>query len=335
QLRVSARPRELDEVIAHLRWKYYANPAGEAIGVVAEADHKLAGVVSSIPLAINSNGNPEIFHLGASTAVDESFRGGFVLSQLFKEFYAEHRRRGTRAIFGFPNRAAYTIGERRFAYQQLLRIYDFHIPLRYSTLARRFSLPGKTPVLLRACNKIAQSMLRSLDLVRPFSFLQQGRLAITEVREVSADYSNFWFDAAPSLENAVFRDQQYVVWRFFQEPYAHYRFFEARRAEELIGYFVLAPGSVVRVIDFCTKTPSLYAEDLFWCLLAVASNLPGAQTLRFIISDSRIEELICSVGAQCPNFSFFSWVRFDQDPDLNRFTRPDKWYISANEYGLG
>ena len=308
QLEVFERERDLHEVTAHFDWKFFRNPYGEPLVMLAEDDGRIVGAHGGVPYSIIVKGQEITAVYIQTSAVLEDYRGQGIFRRIQELFIEYTKDRFEKPMyFGFPNPLTLGIGNKSLVYAPLLDLNDYLIPLDELTVNIQ-SENGTSLVLKR-------------ERIEP------------------EDYEEFWSDARKSYPIICNRDLKSIRWRFFQEPYSVAHFVSLRRQQRLVGYFVVTPNRVSRVIDFfCVREPSLM-QEAFVEMARYLRAFPQVEQIRFAVANNEIESFLSglntSIAGSCPLVScpdLFKLV--DSELDASAQEKSD-WYVTTNEWTVG
>ncbi len=84
-------------------WKYLANPAGPAIGYVAEVGTRIVGQYAVFPRRFSGDGREMFMALSGDTMVHPEFRRQGMFVELARRTYETASSQGIDIVFGFPN----------------------------------------------------------------------------------------------------------------------------------------------------------------------------------------------------------------------------------------
>ncbi|MFN0207931.1 MAG: hypothetical protein ACKVS6_16610 [Planctomycetota bacterium] len=203
------RPRTLDR----WKWQFEQNPVpgGKELVLLAVDNAanptKVVGHFGGVPIRMFDRGESKIAILAVDQMVDPAYRRGLRRPGLFGnlglEWFEKHQKPGTNdLVFGFPNLAHFRIGS---------------AVLRYEVVRTQ-------AVLYR----------------EPLSPLAPGGgIEVKEVFVANEEYDLLFERLAPDMRLLVWRDHQYLNWRYFKHPDFKYRMFEARGAGALRGWMVV------------------------------------------------------------------------------------------------
>lgn len=195
--------------LAHWRWKFEENPAGQQIMLAVTETGEIVGHYAGIPVRVTVDGKPFIFSQPVDTMISPSHRRGLKKPGLFPnltlKFAEEYGGRDRAAVtFGFPTDEHSRLGQRLMGYVAL--------PPVVKLVKRIGSGPHRTP------------WQQMVDL------LHRVRVQVREVDRFDAPVDRLWARCERELRVATVRDARYLNWRYADCPDVHYRLLQAQEA---------------------------------------------------------------------------------------------------------
>jgi hypothetical protein len=216
--------------LEHWRWQFKANPYGGPFVSMArrESDGLVVGSYSVMPVKLNLMGRSVLACQSVDTAVHPDHRGQRLFETTASDCYEWGASAGLKAVVGFPNASSYpgfmrTLGWRRIAFpdQHVLRLGIG------AALARRTGIP-----VLPSLADAGYRLQRRIGLGSQRALLRRlaGEALTFRVHDrVPAAYEALW-NACRSLEVlSVWKDTQYVGWRYDQNPDHRFTYFAMHR----------------------------------------------------------------------------------------------------------
>ena len=248
------------------RWKYFANPAGEAaVGVALDGD-RVVSIVAGTPKQVRVGAEEVLaFELGDFiTAADHRKRGLF--SALINLVCEAARERGAAFAFVRPNDVSFPILQSRLGFIEPKRMEQRRFVVLSNALERKVGIPAG---LVRAFGVDALTRLRALGRV-------SSSITIEPVRRFGEPIDKLWDASRREYSFCVVRNRDYLNWRYVDSP-TPYCVWAARRGDAMAGYLVaFAPRKkpIATIVDFFTHPAD---EEAASALLTVAfDTLLGA-----------------------------------------------------------
>lgn len=276
-----ARSRE------HWNWQFRDNPYGGPFVALARSrnDGALVGSYSVMPLQLNVMGRPVRGCQSVDTAVHPDWRNQRVFERTARDCYAWCHEQGIEAVVGFPNARSYpgfmrTLGWRRAAFprQYVLR---FDVGRRAAQAFGLGSIAGVFDGLGRAGLGPRLAFRRSL--VRRQA---GGAIAAAFTSEVPTDYEQLWSMVRSQEVLSIWKDADYLRWRYDRNPDHGFRYLALRRGGELIALAVTtAVAGMITICEFLVRGRDGSVGRVLAHELARDAFEQGARGLEFIGSD--------------------------------------------------
>jgi len=239
--RVFGKSRSLD----HWRWQFERNPYAPPTMILARrrSDDLLAGSHVVMPIAMNAGG---VRFLAAHTldlVVHEDFRRQGIFETTARECFEWCLERGMQAVIAFPNTQSYPGFVRTLGWSRILD--PFRWDLRVGLAGVGVGEP-RASVLSRLADPLWRSVIRSRLVHRgPWQSEWRG--------DAPADHDDLWRRCAPELKLSLFKDREYLRWRYDANPDHRFRYVTARRDGRLDGVaVVLSEAGRTTICDLIT-----------------------------------------------------------------------------------
>lgn len=214
----SETPEGKPRTLERWRWQFEKNPTAggkELVLLAIDQDApntKVVGHFGGVPMKMYDRGEAKNAILAVDQMIDPGYRRGLRRPGLFGnlgiEWFEKHQTAGKHdLVYGFPNLAHFRIG---------------NAVLRYEVI--------RTQAILYR---------------EPLAPANPGRgIGVLEVTRADESFDTLFNRLAPDLKLLVWRDHQYLNWRYFEHTDFKYRMFVARDGNGLRGY------AVFRVCDW-------------------------------------------------------------------------------------
>ena len=211
--------------LEHWRWQFEHNPYAPPTMIVArrESDDLLAGSHVIMPIALNTSGTRVLAGHTLDLVVHEDFRRQGLFETTARECFAWCLERGMRAVIAFPNAQSYPGFVRSLEWSRILD------PQRWDM---RTGLKG---VLGDAA--WARALVWAPDLA--WRLLTTARLgghgtACSEWRRtVPDDHDMLWAECAPEFKLSLWKDREYLAWRYDRNPDHEFEYATLREGARL------------------------------------------------------------------------------------------------------
>lgn len=259
--------------LEHWRWQFERNPYLPPTIIVARRDRDglLAGSHVLMPIALNFSGERVLAGHTLDLVVHEDFRRQRMFEATARECFVWARERGMRAVIAFPNSQSCPGFVRSLGWSRVLemRRYDRRLGLRGLLGGSRAAglLTALPDALFRA--------LRSPRQAAPGS-------EISVLAAAPADHDVLWAASAPHLAVSVWKDREYLAWRYDANPDHRFEYVVLRRGDVLAGVAVLwRSGGRVTVCDLVARHDYNAAAATMRGVIAHATRA-GADRLMFL-----------------------------------------------------
>lgn len=231
--------------LEYWHWKYKQNPAGPPIIWLAEENNQIIGHYGIIPV-IMKIGNSYMtgsFSGDAATRPDHQGRG--VFSSIVNKCSQDAAEKGFQITYGFANTnlgAIYKRYERRG-----------HISFIKSVVKLLNSRPGP--------RKLKKRMIST----NISNAIVPGPLKIERVDRFDQRIDELWDVLSRNFAIIVKRNEQYLNWRYAENPEKKYLIYQAEKDGDILGYCVLDEiqsqnqklGAIVDILGFQDRFKTL------------------------------------------------------------------------------
>jgi hypothetical protein len=202
--------------LAEWRWRFVDNPAGGRASLALDEQGRVLAQYAGLGVRLLLEGEEVLISQSVDSFCDPAVRGGLARAGLFVQAgrpYAErHGFDGEgedRLMYGLPVPAAWRVGRDQ---------------LQYSMLSPLWRLEGESDALER---------------------LEIESDVCVELGDTVPDGVDVLFDAAAAGQAALMiKDRRHLAWRYDARPEGEYLWLRAVRNQELVGWMVLAQGTV-------------------------------------------------------------------------------------------
>lgn len=208
--------REFDKQrsLEHWRWQFERNPYAPPTIVVArrESDGLLVGSHVVMPIALDIEGERVLAAHTLDLVVHRDFRRQGIFETTARECFAWCLERGMRAVIAFPNDQSYHGFVRTLGWS---RIID---PARWD---RRVGLAHALSGAMRAVAWAPDLLWRWLERAR---LGPAARWKGVWSDAVPDDYDQLWAECAAEFHVSLWKDRQYMAWRYDENPDHGFRY---------------------------------------------------------------------------------------------------------------
>jgi hypothetical protein len=307
------------------RWQFRGHPKGASWNSVAERDGAILGHHGLMRQHLNFNGREIIAGQEVDAMIKESLRGGGFYTALGESNYTQATAGGLQALFLFPSRnswpGSYPVIVRRLLSRRIANLHRYTKRVGYRGYVG--PLDGAVRPLLRMARKIVVTVrwrgdIRGLQVETSRSIPDKSEAALKHIR----DYEVL----------AVWKDPEYLRWRYESRPGQKYLFHGLRRDGEIHGIVVTRPfGNVLAICEVLHRRKNV-AETAFLIEAVVAhARRAGLQHVEFNGFDNGFfDAAFAAAGFDVVPFSKYIFIgRVLKSGDLEAYYyNPLNWTIS-------
>jgi hypothetical protein len=290
---------------ARWEWQFGANPY-ESPQIALARDAATGGLVGHyavIPVSINWLGRAVKAAQSVDTMVESQYRGFGIFERTAHACYESLLKSQFELLYGFPNRAALAGRLRNLRWERLFALPSYNTRLScYEFLKRIAPLPGlptagdfiyRAFCSLRVSSRIAFARLR----LRGLKFRHSN--------SVPSNYDTFWNAVKQSEIISIWKDRNYLTWRYDRCPDRQYEYFFIED-----GNNEIAALCVVRISD---------GQFVLCELMAVNRNTRMAQYLLSLVTRAalRLRSNIIGFSGWSPDFFDEAFKSFDRQGNWN------------------
>jgi predicted N-acetyltransferase YhbS len=241
------------------RWKYTANPAGDAaVGVALDGD-RVASVVAGTPKRVRVGGEVVLaFELGDFITAN-SYRNRGLFSKLINLVCDSARQRGAAFAYVRPNDLSFPILVSRLSFIEARKIDARRYVVPSAAIERKFGIPAVIPRALGADWILRRMVVRDVST----------SVRVEPVTRFDNGVSQLWTRLQDCYQFSLVRDSHYLNWRYIDCP-TPYSVWVANRDREVVGYLVALAGSAQPLGTFLDLFTHPEDEDAASALLRVA-----------------------------------------------------------------
>ncbi len=225
--RVFGKQRSLE----HWRWQFERNPYAPPTMIVArrESDGLLAGSHVVMPIALNTAGKRVLAGHTLDLVVHEDFRRQGLFETTARECFAWCLERGLRAVIAFPNAQSYPGFVRSLQWSRILdpQWWELRTGLR-----GLLGNAGWARALTWAPD-VGWRQLTGSRLGPGTGWQVEWRRTLPE------DHDTLWSECASELKLSLWKDREYLAWRYDQNPDHEFEYVVLREGDRLCAVAVV------------------------------------------------------------------------------------------------
>lgn len=313
-------------------WRFKENPyLPPSLALAWNTQGKVVGQYALIPVLLNVSGRPVLVAQSVDTLVHPDYRNRGLFLDLAHHCYDQCKKLGIKAVFGFPNPAAFPgrvrhLGWRRMGYynQYLLRLSfseTLKKILRVGLLADFFDLGFRA---FRAVQLTAQGFLARLNV---------PGATYTKSDSIPEGYGALWNEVGSAEILSLWKDEKYLHWRYDRNPDHKFEYHSIRIEGELVAMAVVGfERSVVNICElFVTKHQVQVGRHL---ILQIAQSFlrRGARRIAFSGYDCGFFSEVFSTFRRQTEFGNVFCGAVLSDKELEPlFYAPQSWNVTVGD----
>jgi hypothetical protein len=247
------------------RWMYKKNPAGKPIIWIAQNGKTIIGHHAIIPVRMKVADENLTGSQGVNAATHPSYQGQGVFSSIAAGCIRDACIHNIPLTFGFSRKSIEPILKRHAR-----RVHICFMVSMVRALNRR-SLPARhvpSDILIQTAN----FALRKLVRFESVCAREKKDLEIQRISRFDRRVTRFWNEISRNFQIIVIRNQEYLNWRYADNPEGNYVIFVASKNKRILGYIVLKEdhredrtlGLIVDILGFQNR------EKVVSCLIQTA-----------------------------------------------------------------
>ena len=213
-------------------WKYYQNPCGQHMTMIALQNSSLVGSIGSIPVRMNSGSKIFAGSQGVDTAIAPECRGGGVFFGLEGRQRSGMIAKNIHLTYAFSNSQTYEILTLIFGFIEVWPVYNLSKIINPAPYVQGKLGLGVAGGFIGTIGK----HLICLFNKRPM-FVPPG-LRMEAIHRFDSRFDDLWREEASAYDIAVSRDSSYLNWRYIDSP-KEYKIFAVGNDRTLKGFIVL------------------------------------------------------------------------------------------------
>jgi hypothetical protein len=200
-------------------WQYH-NPFGELCAWVYDDGGRIVGHYANYPVPCLLDGEVALAGVAVDAAVSPDYQGRRMMRPLNEALYAASLAKGMRVSLAYPSNPIAVKGIRSAGWLEVARLRTLVLAVDDGWVASRFHVPRLAARAMRAA-----------------AFRTGRGPSGDEVGAPPEGLDALWAATVRSgdVRNGIIRDAAWWRWRYRDSPLSTYRWFEARRGQQLVG----------------------------------------------------------------------------------------------------
>jgi len=334
---------EEDASRAWWEWKYRQNPAGPAIGYVAEAGTKIVGQYVLFPHRFQCGGRPILAAHSADTMVDPEFQRQGIFRELVRMTLPVATSAGIDLVYFTPNGNSQPGFTSLPGYRDILPWAPVWLkPVSLAPLAA--AIPGIGSKVYRP----ASAMESALQKMVGIRHSQPADIHVIDAVPADRALTAVAEHAARRRTLAAVRDARYFAWRYTSRPHRSYKAVVAFGGEEPVGYAVFSTLTVlgllvgfVAELDVCSEDMAGVGRLLLSAAVERLRKSGAVAISSFTMPDSYESRMLRQAQfLRCPRRlmprpMFLGCLILGQDASVcDALSRTKSWYFSWGDHDV-
>ncbi len=269
-------------------WKYWTNPAGEHMTVVALDGPRIVGNLGGVPARMKAGSATLLGNQRVDSVIAPDHRIVTTAFQLVGATAQLMTEKNVHFTYTFTNKETYSINTQVLGFHEVCPIFCMSKVMNPAPYLEKKLRMGFLTKPLGIAGKQAMTRINKKRLSIP-----EG-LRVTEITHFDNRFDDLWHRESEAYEVAVVRDSEYLNWRYIESPMP-YKIFGVETDEAVKGFVVLG----------------CYRQDVFRGLIvdilaekgqAGVVDLLLTQAINYFI-DQTVDVIMCWMLEHCPVFS--------------------------------
>jgi len=243
----------------HLIWQYAKPQEGSITSISVDKNGNDAAVYSVFKVKAKINSTMGFAYQSLDTLTDQNHRGKGLFGKLANDVYDRCTLDNNNIVYGFPNTSSGPVFFSRLGWQELgyppfvIYINNILFPLAY----------------LIKKNIFIENKLLKLFLKNSLKKLcKKSKFLINSDANFDTNYDELWEFFSLKIKTTVWRDSQYMNWRYKEKPNNKYQYISLYQDNKLIGKSIYTiekkhNGTIGYIMDIiCNPDHKLASEIL-------------------------------------------------------------------------
>ena len=246
-------PKKL-RILSRWEWEFLCNPIRELFIHVAVINDKIISQNAILPLKINMSGEKILGGHSVDAMTHPNYMKRNIFSSLATMNYKYSKEKGVNILFAFSNELAQTKVINKLGWHNLGTLPSLIkfisrkslIQMEMSSiLAIIKTLNPKKIIKNREWIRILNGILKRFKILKSKSrnsyhtYKNVKPIKIYQINNFDKRFDELWERIKIDLPISIWKDAEYLNWRYFSHPEINYVIFSAEENSELVGYIVI------------------------------------------------------------------------------------------------
>lgn len=278
------------------RWNNEENPYYANLTSVGTYDEEIVCCYSIIGVKLNFLGTPILAGQPTNTIVHPDFRKLGYFQKSVDMAVSMGREKGVTVKFGFPNEAALPINLGKLKYKHIAVVKNYRL---------RFRISKQQPAAVRFLYSAGIGFKLWLKTQLLQSWIPKGT-TISVTNTVPAEYEKFWEHIRKQEIISLWKDSQYLNWRYDQNPTFEPTYFACMENGEITAIAVtIEHDGAGTICELMVKNSNLALAKMLLNRIAVHYKDSGYEAIKFYGHDRGFFETAFAGFTRVPNQDLF------------------------------
>jgi hypothetical protein len=247
-------------------WKFYQNPAGEHMIIVAVDKNKIVAMLGSIPVKVKMGANMILSSQGVDIAISPEYRNTTLFFQLERASRELCSKNGIDFNYAFSIKETHLLFTKFASFKGICPILNLTKIINPTPYLQQ---KLKTRYFAESIGFIGKHIIKIAAKKRPI--IPEG-FKIVEDPQVDYRFDEFWQKESKHYEISVVRDSRYLKWRYLENP-EPYKFISVEQNQSIKGFVILKCSNVEvkrgKIVDIMVESEQ---ENILDLLLIASIN---------------------------------------------------------------
>jgi predicted N-acetyltransferase YhbS len=220
--------------LTYWEWMYKNNPIGLSKIWVAENDGEIVGHYALIPIRIKGTNSIHLGTLTINLAIHPDYQHHGIFPLLAEKAHKELCQEGILFSYCYPNNNSYPIFINKLLWIKIDTLPMLFRPLNLKLLIKR-----------KINNKYLSELIYPFGMLftkksfRDQKYHSKEKINIKKATSFDERLDSFFKEASKEYKHIIVRDQQFLTWRYLNNPNYNYTIYLAEKNGKVLGFIVL------------------------------------------------------------------------------------------------
>jgi hypothetical protein len=310
-------------------WRFLQNPpklSGTAPKVCAvlaideAASGRIVGHYTVTPTYLNHAGDRVLACQSGDTMVHPDYQGRGLFVRTAVESYRDLLSQGFAMVFGFPNKNSFPGFIRKLDWEPICRLRQYELRLRMFGMPTFYRL----------------SPDRFIASIRNKKRNRKLELGVSESDAIPTDHDLLWKQVAPYEILSIWKDRNYLTWRYRIGGRRSYRFFELRSRSSLLGLCIVSlESNAFNIMDLVVYQKNVAMGRSMVNAIVECALREKREAVRFSgFDDGFWSAVFAGFAVEMLELQFSARVLSDQKL-AERAKLPHNWAVTVGDLDIG